>query len=148
MQSGQLFKCATLLGGTELFKRLLEVFPRVALGYEVHLAILVVSVDVLVAALLFLYAIFIWLDSSSLTAGAAGSAEPARMGATLAVHSMLGYSGGFLGPLLIGWTLNLAGGMSTMGWGFAFLVVAVLMSLALLIFRLLHPHGLASDRAG
>jgi hypothetical protein len=80
MQSGQLFKCATLLGGTELFKRLPEVFPRVALGYEVHLAILVVSVDALVAALLFLYAIFIWLDSSSLTAGAAGSAEPARMG--------------------------------------------------------------------
>ena len=52
MQSGQLFKCATLLGGTELFKRLLEVFPRVALGYEVHLAILVVSVDALAGKLL------------------------------------------------------------------------------------------------
>ena len=85
---------------------------------------------------------------ASIAFGAAGSAEPARMGATLAVHSMLGYSGGFLVPLLIGWTLDLAGGMSTMGWGLAFLFVAVLMSLALLIFRLLRPHGLARDRAG
>lgn len=102
----------------------------------------------LAAALLFLYAIFIWLDSSSLTAGAAGSAEPARRGATLAVHSMLGYTGGFLGPLLIGWTLDLAGGMSAMGWGYAFLGVAVLMTVALLAFRLLRPHGLAGDRTG
>lgn len=102
----------------------------------------------LAAALLFLYAIFMWLDSSSLTAGAAGSAEPARRGATLAVHSMLGYAGGFLGPLMIGWTLDLAGGMSTMGWGYAFLGVAVLMTVALFIFRLLRPQGLAGDRTG
>jgi predicted MFS family arabinose efflux permease len=102
----------------------------------------------LAAALLFLYAIFIWLDSSSLTAGAAGSAEPSRRGATLAVHSMLGYSGGFLGPLLIGWTLDLTGGMSTIGWGSAFLSVAVLMTAALLTFRVLRPQGLAGDRTG
>lgn len=102
----------------------------------------------LAAALLFFYAIFIWLDSSSLTAGAAGSAEPGRRGATLAVHSMLGYSGGFLGPLLIGWTLDLTGGMSTMGWGSAFLGVAALMTAALLTFRMLRPQGLAGDRTG
>src|SRR5262249_47877557 len=43
------------------------------------------------AVLLTLYGIVIWLDSSSLTAGTAGTAEPSRRGATLAVHSMLGY---------------------------------------------------------
>src|SRR5262249_26890756 len=44
--------------------------------------------------LIVLYGMIIWLDSSSLTAGAAGSADPARRGAQLAVHSMLGYAGG------------------------------------------------------
>ena len=58
--------------------------------------------------------------SSSLTAGAAGTAEPSRRGATLAVHSSLGYAGGFVGPLMMGWTLDLSGGMSTMGWGLSF----------------------------
>jgi predicted MFS family arabinose efflux permease len=57
----------------------------------------------LAAALLTVYGIVIWLDSSSLTAGTAGTAEPSRRGATLAVHSMLGYAGGFVGPLLVGW---------------------------------------------
>ena len=57
----------------------------------------------LAAVLLTIYGIVIWLDSSSLTAGTAGTAEPSRRGATLAVHSMLGYAGGFVGPLLVGW---------------------------------------------
>ena len=48
------------------------------------------------AALVLVYAMLIWSDSSSLTAGSAGSAEPGRRGATLAVHSTLGYAGGFL----------------------------------------------------
>jgi len=47
------------------------------------------------------YGLLIWLDSSSLTAGAAGSADPRRRGATLALHSMAGYAGGFVGPLMI-----------------------------------------------
>ena len=54
------------------------------------------------ALLVLVYAILIWSDSSSLTAGSAGSAEPGRRGATLAVHSTLGYAGGFLGPLALG----------------------------------------------
>src|SRR5438034_1317825 len=41
------------------------------------------------AALVLLYAMLIWSDSSSLTAGSAGSAEPGRRGATLALHSTL-----------------------------------------------------------
>jgi predicted MFS family arabinose efflux permease len=51
----------------------------------------------LAAGLLLVYGAIVWLDSSSLTAGAAGTAEPARRGATLAVHSSLGYAGGFIG---------------------------------------------------
>jgi MFS family permease len=94
------------------------------------------------------YGVVVWLDSSSVTAGAAGNAEPARRGATLAVHSTLGYAGGFVGPLVVGWTLDLAGGMSPMAWGLAFLVVGLLMLVALAAFLIMKPANLAADRGG
>ena len=100
----------------------------------------------LAAVLLTVYGIVIWLDSSSLTAGTAGTAEPSRRGATLAVHSMLGYAGGFVGPLLIGWVLDLSGGMSRLGWGLSFLAVAILMALALATFWVLRPCELEGDK--
>jgi MFS family permease len=97
-------------------------------------------------ALLLVYGLVVWLDSSSLTAGAAGTAEPARRGATLAVHSMLGYTGGFVGPLIVGWVLDGAGGMSRAGWSAAFLSVAALMALALAAFAIIRPRELAGDK--
>ena len=96
--------------------------------------------------LLTLYGAVVWLDSSSLTAGAAGTAEPSRRGATLAVHSTLGYAGGFIGPLAIGWVLDLSGGMSTGGWAAAFSLVAFLVLLALIVFKLMRPRELEGDR--
>lgn len=96
--------------------------------------------------LLLLYGFVVWLDSSSLTAGAAGTAEPSRRGATLAVHSTLGYAGGFVGPLMVGYILDLAGGMSRIAWAAAFLAVAVLMLMALAVFWILRPRELAGDR--
>ncbi|MBX9590904.1 MAG: MFS transporter [Hyphomonadaceae bacterium] len=96
--------------------------------------------------LLLVYGLVVWLDSSSLTAGAAGTADPARRGATLAVHSMLGYAGGFVGPLIVGWVLDGAGGMSRAGWSAAFLSVAVLMALAFAAFAIIRPRELAGDK--
>jgi MFS family permease len=93
-----------------------------------------------------LYGGVIWLDSSSLTAGAAGSAEPGRRGATLALHSMLGYGGGFIGPVMIGWILDLYGGMTAQGWSLAFAHLAVAGVLGRLAFELLGPRGLDGDR--
>ena len=100
----------------------------------------------LAVVLLLIYGFFVWLDSASLTAGAAGTADPARRGATLAVHSSLGYAGGFVGPLMIGYVLDAFGGMSRDAWGAAFLVVAALMVVALIAFRVLRPLELAGDR--
>ena len=100
----------------------------------------------LAVVLLIVYGMVVWLDSSSVTAGAAGNADPARRGATLAVHSTLGYAGGFVGPLVVGWTLDLAGGMSPIAWGLAFLLVGLLMLVALGVFLLLKPADLAGDR--
>ena len=101
----------------------------------------------LAAVLLTIYGIVIWLNSSSLTAGTAGTAEPSRRGATLAVHSMLGYAGGFVGPLLVGWVLDLSGGMSQLGWGLSFFSVAMLMALALITFWVIRPRELEGDKA-
>jgi predicted MFS family arabinose efflux permease len=98
-------------------------------------------------ALLVLYGPIVWLDSSSLTAGTAGTAEPSRRGATLAVHSMLGYVGGFVGPLIVGFVLDWQGGMSMSAWAAAFTLIAVLMLLALAAFLLLRPGALAGDRS-
>lgn len=98
------------------------------------------------AILVLIYGTVIWLDSSSLTAGTVGTAEPSRRGATLAVHSMLGYAGGFLGPLMIGWTLDLSGGLSSFGWGVAFGLVALLTAGALAAFILINPREVVGDR--
>jgi MFS family permease len=99
------------------------------------------------AALVLLYAMLIWSDSSSLTAGSAGSAEPGQRGATLAVHSTLGYAGGFLGPLALGATLDLLGGASVLGWGMAFGHVTVALLLGAMVFVWLRPADLAGDGA-
>jgi MFS family permease len=98
------------------------------------------------AALVLLYGVLIWLDSSSLTAGAAGSADPSRRGATLALHSMLGYAGGFVGPLMVGWILDLSGGMSPLGWGLAFAHVGVVVLIGQVVFIRLGARDLAGDR--
>ena len=100
-----------------------------------------------IATLLVLaWAAFVWLDSSSLTAGAAGSAVPARRGATLAVHSMLGYLGGFIGPFAVGAMLDLAGGMSPLGWALAFGLVAAIVLAGFWAHRRLGPQPLPGDR--
>jgi predicted MFS family arabinose efflux permease len=100
----------------------------------------------LAVALLLFYGFVVWMDSASLTAGAAGTADPARRGQTLAVHSMLGYAGGFVGPLLIGYVLDAAGGMSRLSWGLAFGLIGVLMLVALIAFRVMRPRELAGDK--
>src|SRR5690349_1758059 len=99
------------------------------------------------AALVLLYAMLIWSDSSSLTAGSAGSAAPGQRGATLAVHSTLGYAGGFLGPLVLGAALDLFGGASALGWGLAFGHVTIAVLLGALVFVWLRPADLAGDRS-
>ena len=96
--------------------------------------------------LLLAYGLFISLDSSSLTAGTAGSADPSRRGATLAVHSMLGYAGGFVGPLIVGWALDLSGGTTPAAWASAFSTVAAFTFIGLILFWLMRPKELAGDR--
>ncbi len=100
-----------------------------------------------VAALVcLLYNALIYADSASLTAGTVGSAPPGRRGATLAVHAMLGYGGGFIGPLVLGMTLDALGGETVLNWGLAFGHVALVMLLGPAALLLLRPKRLPGDR--
>ncbi|MCP5152090.1 MAG: MFS transporter [Chromatiales bacterium] len=125
---------------------------RIAMSGSMVCAVVIALVGTrgywLAVALVLVYAALIWLDSSSLTAGAAGTAEPGRRGATLAVHSMLGYGGGFLGPVVVGVTLEAAGGPTPTGWAAAFLALAAVGLAGRLVFAVMRPAGLAGDRVG
>lgn len=71
-------------------------------------------------AVLVLYNVAVMADSASLTAGLIAAAEPARLGAALAVYSLFGFGAGFLGPLVFGAVLDAGGGKdSATAWFFA-----------------------------
>ena len=73
------------------------------------------------AALIMLHMCLIMSDSSALTAGVVTRASESVRGATMAVHSMLGFGAGFVAPLVFGVVLDLAGGKSApLAWGLAF----------------------------
>src|SRR5438132_14319143 len=73
---------------------------------------------VLAALLVVLWNAAIYFDSSALTAGTVQAADKELRGATMGLHSMPGYAGGFIGPPGVGLVLDLAGGAQ--GGGFAF----------------------------
>ncbi|MBI3444226.1 MAG: MFS transporter [Magnetospirillum sp.] len=90
-----------------------------------------------VVALILLYNVLIQIDSAALTTGAVMAAEPSRRGATIAVHSLLGFGAGFIGPLAFGMVLDQAGGgNSALAWGLAFASLAVIVGLGPLALRL------------
>jgi MFS family permease len=77
----------------------------------------------------------IYLDSSALTTGTVQAAEKHLRGATMGLHSMAGYAGGFLGPLGVGLALDMAGGDGVLGWELAFGHLAVVTLAGLTILR-------------
>jgi MFS family permease len=91
----------------------------------------------IVAGLMLLYSILIQIDSAALTTGAVMAAEPARRGATIAIHSLLGFGAGFIGPLAFGMVLDMAGGATTsLAWGLAFASLGAVVALGPLALRL------------
>jgi MFS family permease len=79
----------------------------------------------MVIAIIGVYAGLLMADSAALTAGVVGAVPDDERGATLAMHSVLGFFGGFLGPLVVGLVLDLSGGQeSYLGWGFGCLAMA------------------------
>lgn len=83
-----------------------------------------------VAAVAALYGVTVNLDSASLTVGVVGAAGDARRGATMAVHSLLGFGAAFLGSVAFGAVLDAAGGgTSQAAWGLAFAAQGAVVAL-------------------
>lgn len=115
---------------------------RVVLGAMLAAAVLSITVGwttgvsvALAVIAVFLWNMAIYVDSSALTAGTVQAADPRLRGATMGLHSMSGYGGGFIGPLGVGFVLDIFGGNSVTGWGFAFGHIAVITLVGLFILR-------------
>lgn len=89
----------------------------------------VLAYGALVALIIF-YGGIVMVNSASLTAGTVGAAAPGQRGATMAVHSGIGFLGAFVGPIVFGAVLDLAGGgASVVAWGLAFASLGVAVAL-------------------
>lgn len=95
----------------------------------------------LAALCLLLWNAAIYLDSSALTAGTVKAAAPGLRGATMGLHSMCGYAGGFVGPVGVGLVLDLVGPQDGIAWALAFGHLAGVTLLGLLILRRLGRPG-------
>ena len=91
---------------------------------------------IIVLLLAGLYSALIMSDSAALTGGVVAAAREGERGATLATHSVLGFSGGFLGPLVVGLVLDAGAGADNIaGWGGAFMATAAGSGVALIGMR-------------
>jgi len=77
------------------------------------------------------YGITVTADSASITSGVVAAAPKGYRGATMAVHSCIGFTGAFLGPLVFGMVLDSGDGdvSSTLPWGMAFAVTGLVVAL-------------------
>lgn len=107
-------------------RRSVAVFMVASGGIALVLGFLAAAPLWLLGALLVVYGLVIMADSGALTAGAVIAATPERRGATMALHSLLGFGTGFVSPLAFGVVLDLGGGnTSGLAWGLAFALLGL-----------------------
>ncbi len=141
------------IGGAELALRI----GRVRLLTWVMLATFAISVAVgfsstlpfaAVVVLCLIYSAAIQADSAALTAGAVATSPVGHRGATLAVHSTLGFGGSLFAPALVGVVLDVAAPLGgTIAWGLAFLAMGSMALLGYVFFLLVRrrpAHGSTS----
>ena len=110
----------------------ISAFLSVLVGYSSNMAIPFMIFFILV------YGCFVTGESASITSGVIESAEKANRGATMAVHSSIGFIGSFLGPIGFGIVLNEFGGHnSSEAWFWAFSSTGSILLLGPLLFLLL-----------
>ena len=130
------------IGGAELALRV----GRVRLITWVMLATFAISAVVgfssplpfaAVAILCVVYSAAIQADSAALTAGAVNTSPVGHRGATLALHSTLGFSGSLFAPAAVGLVLDHAAPLGEVNaWGLAFLSMGSMALLGFLFFTL------------
>ncbi len=133
--------------GNELSRRFgrHKIITIVMLSSAVLACVIGVSADWpywVVVCLVLLYGVTITGDSASITAGVVAAAPKGYRGATMAVHSSIGFMGSFAGPLMFGVALDLAsptgiGGETIISWGWAFAFTGLIVTLGPLALALL-----------
>lgn len=102
-----------------------------------------------VLAVAVLYSLTVPGDSAAITTGAVAAARPGQRGQTMAVHSTIGFLGGFAGPLVFGVVLDLGGGDGTLlGWGLAFASSGLAVALGPLALLWLDRASSGGDDGG
>ncbi len=101
---------------------------------------------VLASIFCIIHGITIASESSTVTAGAIGNSIKGFKGATMAMHSTVGFIGSIMGPLMFGLMLDLGGGESTLGFVLGFGHMGVIMLLGPLVLWVMKPEGLREDR--
>ena len=72
------------------------------------------------------HTIFIMADSATLTAGLVVSAQDNLKGAAMGLHSLMGFGGGFLGPAIFGFVLDISGSRSSQSsWIWAYISIVI-----------------------
>jgi predicted MFS family arabinose efflux permease len=87
---------------------------------SVFFGLIVAQPFMFVVAVTLVCALVMQGNVSNLTAGTIEAAEVDRMGATMAVHSCIGFCGGIVGPIVFGVVLDTLGADGALGWGVAF----------------------------
>jgi predicted MFS family arabinose efflux permease len=112
---------ASILGNEAALRfgrhRALTVLMIVSAGVAIAVGVSVQASPAVLLALLLVYACTVPADSGALTSGMAMSATPSHKGATMAMHTTVGFGLSALGAWGAGVTLDLAGGPgSATGW--------------------------------
>ncbi|HHP7235223.1 MAG TPA: MFS transporter [Desulfobacterales bacterium] len=84
-------------------------------------------------------------DSAALTAGAVSAAPPGYRGATLALHSTIGFAAAFLGPLVTGMVLDWSPEDPRQAWAMGFVCMAAGCALGPLALAISHFHAKRSE---
>ncbi|MBE88430.1 MAG: MFS transporter [Rhodospirillaceae bacterium] len=86
-----------------------------------------------IVALVMLHGFLVPADVGSINAGLVGITDPARRGATMALHAVCGFTGAIVGPVLFGAILDSAGGQTEpAAWVAAFAGMFAMVLLGLL----------------
>ena len=110
--------------------RALNVLMVASAAVAVAIGLSVQASPILLLLLLLLYGLTVPADSGALTSGMAMSAEASHRGATMAMHSTVGFGLSAVGAWAAGAMLDLAGGpASASGWSavFALLAAAIIL---------------------
>ena len=135
------------IGGNELAekydrRRMIAIYMMLSGGVGLVAGFLGGGPYWMVVLVMLVYAAFIQLDSAAYTAGVISVATEGRRGATLGLHSLVGFGGAAIGPLAVGLVLDLSGGAgSTTAWGLGFASVGLVSFIGIGVFRALRPKA-------